>query len=304
MPRNFPPTSLQRHGVRRPSEPTARDRHVRHHHPFAGDEQPLNENSKWQRTRRHMIAMCGEFVGTLLFLWFSFAIAQTAASTGGVAGTSSEIVLTSLGFGFSLLVTVWAFYRISGGLFNPAVTLAMVMTGNLPWFRGLLLLPAQLLGGIVAAALVRCMFPGELAVNTTLSNGTSPAQGVFIEMFLTSLLVFTILMLAAEKHYATFMAPVGIGLALFVAMMAGVHWTGASLNPARSFGPAVATPYFPGYHYIYWFGPIMGALLAGGYYKFVKYFNYEESNPGQDALDEREKQREGERVESHSSAGV
>lgn len=145
----------------------------------------------------------------------------------------------------------------------------MVITGNLPWFRGLLLLPSQLLGGIVAAALVKCMFPTPLAVNTTLANGTTATQGVFIEMFLTSLLVFTILMLAAEKHYATFMAPVGIGLALFVAMMAGmsqpnpkrwstnaycsisgVHWTGASLNPARSFGPAVATPYFPGYHYI------------------------------------------------------
>jgi aquaporin related protein len=99
----------------------------------------------------------------------------------------------------------------------------MVITGNLPWFRGLLLLPAELLGGIVAAALVRCMFPGPLSVNTLLSNGTTPAQGVFIEMFLTALLVFTILMLAAEKHYATFMAPVGIGLALFVAMMAGMR---------------------------------------------------------------------------------
>jgi aquaporin related protein len=99
----------------------------------------------------------------------------------------------------------------------------MVITGNLPWFRGLLLLPAELLGGIAAAALVRCMFPGPLSVNTLLSNGTTPAQGVFIEMFLTALLVFTILMLAAEKHYATFMAPVGIGLALFVAMMAGMR---------------------------------------------------------------------------------
>lgn len=67
------------------------------------------------------------------------------------------------------------------------------------------------------------MFPGPLSVNTLLSNGTTPAQGVFIEMFLTALLVFTILMLAAEKHYATFMAPVGIGLALFVAMMAGMR---------------------------------------------------------------------------------
>ncbi len=92
----------------------------------------------------------------------------------------------------------------------------------MPWFRGLLLVPAELLGGIVAAALVKCMFPGPLVVATTLSNGTTPAQGVFIEMFLTALLVFTILMLAAEKHYATFLAPVGIGLALFVAMLAGL----------------------------------------------------------------------------------
>ena len=127
-----------------------------------------------------------------------------------------------------------------------------------------------------------------------LSNGTSIAQGVFIEMFLTALLVFTVLMLAAEKHYASFMAPIGIGLALFVAMMAGLPYTGASLNPARSFGPAVAIPYFPTYHYIYWFGPIMGALVTGGYYRFIKYFNYDEANPGQDATDEREKARDEE----------
>ena len=161
----------------------------------------------------------------------------------------------------------------------------------------MLLLPAQLLGGIVAAALVRCMFPGPLIVSTTLSNGTTPAQGVFIEMFLTSLLVFTILMLAAEKHYATFIAPIGIGLALFVAMMAGLPYTGSSLNPARSFGPAVAIPHFPGYHYIYWCGPIMGALMAAGYYHFVKLFKYEEANPGQDAVSQGEMEREKSRDE-------
>jgi aquaporin related protein len=82
----------------------------------------------------------------------------------------------------------------------------------------------------------------------------------------------------------------------------GVSWTGASLNPARSFGPAVALPDFPGYHYIYWFGPIMGALVAGLYYRFVKYFNYEEANPGQDALDEREKEAESRDVEAASDA--
>jgi len=110
----------------------------------------------------------------------------------------------------------------------------MVITGNLPWFRGLLLLPMQLLGAIVAAALVKVMIPTPMAINTELSNGTTPAQGVFIEMFLTALLVFTILMLAAEKHYATFMAPVGIGLALFVAMMAGKsNFSQSRVSPRR-----------------------------------------------------------------------
>jgi aquaporin related protein len=132
---------------------------------------------------------------------------------------------------------------------------------------------------------------GPLAVVTTLTAGTSIAQGLFIEMFLTALLVFVILMLAAEKHQATFIAPVGIGLALFVAELAGVYFTGGSLNPARSFGPSVVARRFPGYHWLYWLGPILGGLLASAYYKFVKLFNYEEVNPGQDAKNEREKER-------------
>lgn len=71
-------------------------------------------------------------------------------------------------------------------------------------------------------------------------------------MFLTTLLVFTIFMLAAEKHAANFIAPIGIGLALFVAQLFGTLYTGSSLNPARSFGPDVVTGQFAGYHWIYW----------------------------------------------------
>lgn len=71
-------------------------------------------------------------------------------------------------------------------------------------------------------------------------------------MFLTCELVFTVLMLAAEKSKDTFIAPIGIGLALFVAEIAGVYYTGGSLNPARSFGPCVAARSFNGYHWIYW----------------------------------------------------
>ena len=162
----------------------------------------------------------------------------------------------------------------------------MVLTGSLPAIRGLFLLPAEILGGIVAAALVDCMFPGDInVVQTNLAPGVSEARGVFIEMFLTCLLLFTIHMLAAEKSKATFIAPVGIGLSLFVAELAGVFYTGGSLNPARSFGPAVVAGSFTPYHWIYWIGPALGSLVTAGYFRFVKAMNYEQVNPGQDSAD-------------------
>ena len=98
-------------------------------------------------------------------------------------------------------------------------------------------------------------------------------------------------MLAAEKHQATFIAPIGIGLALFVAELAGVYFTGGSLNPARSFGPSVVAKSLPGYHWIYSLGLLMGGLLAGGYYRWIKWMDYQKVNPGQDARSERGKTR-------------
>lgn len=111
--------------------------------------------------------------------------------------------------GFSLAVNAWTFYRISGGLFNPAVTLGLCLIGAVDWVRGALLFVTQIVAGMAAAGLVDCLFPGPLNVGTTLSGGTSTVQGLFIEVFLTAQLVFTIFMLAAEKHKGTFMAPVG-----------------------------------------------------------------------------------------------
>lgn len=106
------------------------------------------------------------------------------------------------------------------------VTFGMVLAGQLPALRGLFLFPAQLIAAMCAGGLVQAMFPGDISLtNTTLSPGTSIAQGVFIEMFMTAELVFVVLMLAAEKSKDTFMAPIGIGLALFVAMMGGTLHT-------------------------------------------------------------------------------
>lgn len=159
----------------------------------------------------------------------------------------------------------------------------MCLVGALPYSRGALLLIAQILGGITGAAICSAILPGPLSVGTNLGGGTSVARGLFIEMFLTTQLVITIFMLAAEKHKATFMAPIGIGLSLFIAELVGVYFTGGSVNPARSFGPAVVEHSFPSYHWIYWLGPCLGALLASAFYLFIKKLEYETANPGQDS---------------------
>ncbi|KAK7953862.1 aquaporin rerated protein [Apiospora saccharicola] len=242
--------------------------------------------------QQHIVAATGEFVGTFMFLFMGYAghlmiLDQAAAGGNSVASLSLGFLSTmAVGFtyGFSLLVSVWAFYRISGGLFNPAVTLGLSLAGQLPWTRAAFLMPTQLIACICAGGVVRAMFPGNLAgVNTILVPGVNIAQGLFAEMFFTAYLVFVVLMLAAEKSRDTFLAPVGIGLALLVAEIPGVYYTGGSLNPARSFGCAVASTSFPDYHWIYWLGPCLGAVLAAAYFRFVKAWHYEEANPGQDA---------------------
>lgn len=97
----------------------------------------------------------------------------------------------------------------------------MVLIGAISIVRGILLFIAQMIGAIVAAYVVQALFTGALNVSTALSPTTTVAQGVLVEMLLTAQLVFTIFMLAAEKHVGNFIAPVGIGLSLFIAELTG-----------------------------------------------------------------------------------
>jgi len=85
-------------------------------------------------------------------------------------------------------------------------------------------------------------------------------------------------MLATEKHQANFIAPIGIGLSLFIAELMGVYYTGGSVNPARSFGPCVVDRSFYTYHWIYWVGPVLGGMLAAAFYMFIKSLEYETVN--------------------------
>lgn len=238
--------------------------------------------------RNNIIAVVGEFVGTFLFLFWAFVgahIASTPVAPPGADPRLNVLVLLyiSVSFAVSLTANVWIFYRITGGLFNPGVALALWLVGGLPTVRCLLVIVAELVAGIAAAGIASALCPGVLNVNTTLGGGTSIAQGVFIEMFLTAQLVLSIIMLAVVKHKGTFLAPLGIGLSFFVTQLCGIYFTGAGLNLARSLGPAVISHSFPGYFWIYVVGPGLGALLASGFYALMTMLHWQTCNPGQDA---------------------
>lgn len=164
------------------------------------------------------------------------------------------------------------------------VTLGLLLVGAVKPFRAMILLPTQLVAAICAAAVVDAILPGPLTVGNALANGTNTAQGLFLEMFLTAQLVITVYFLAVEKHRATFLAPIGIGISVFIAHIAGTNYDGTSINPARSFGPACIQG-FPGYHWIFWLGPFLGTFLAFGVYSILKWLEYGTANPGQDADD-------------------
>ncbi|BGP23753.1 hypothetical protein JCM10295v2_002654 [Rhodotorula toruloides] len=230
------------------------------------DVRPPAQGSPRFAAKNHLIATIGEFVGTFTFLFFALGatnVANTLATSvtgtaragqGGypaAAANTSSLLYISCAFGLSLLVSVWIFFKVSGGLYNPAVSLGMGLIGAITWLRVALLVAAQLLGAIAAAAVINALVPGPLNAQTRLAPGMSIARGLFLEMFLTALLCLAIFFLAAEKHRGTFMAPVGIGLALWTTQMLG------------------------GYHYIYWIGPALGALLAALFYKLIKWLEYE-----------------------------
>jgi aquaporin related protein len=188
------------------------------------------------------------------------------------APTLERIIYISLAAGLALLTASWMFFRLSGGLFNPAVILASLIIGAISFRRFVLYFLAQIVGGIAAAALVRALMPGPLIYTTRLGY-VNRAQGVFVEAFATAILVLTILMLAAERHRATSIAPIGIAMTYLVLHLWALPLTGASMNPARSFGPAILEG-FDNAHWIFWVGPFVGSLMAVAFYSWLEYIRY------------------------------
>jgi aquaporin-4 len=198
-----------------------------------------------------------------------------AAAVFGTTLTIEGIIMISLAHGAAIGIMIYAFGHISGAHINPAVTIAMLVTRNIKVRDAAGYIGSQIVGAIVAAFTLRAILPeaGAKVHYGTQGGpsdllGFSAASGLGVEIILTFFLVTTIFMAAVHRKAAPGMAGIAIGGMIFLLHLVGVPLTGASMNPARTLGPAIASGYWD-FHWIYWVGPIVGAVIAGLIMQYV-----------------------------------
>ncbi len=215
--------------------------------------------------------LTAEFVGTMLFVFLG-AGSVVAFAAGGPAAGATGAVGVALAHGVGMAVIVSMTMSISGGHMNPAVTTGLWIANKIDGKLALQYILAQLLGALVGAALVKGILPRP---GVTLALGGTPhlagdvtfLQGVWIEAALTFFLVSAVFGTAVSPE-APKIGGFGIGLAIFVDALVGGNLTGAMMNPARAFGPALINVSLNG-QAVYWIGPLLGAAVAAALWKAV-----------------------------------
>lgn len=202
-------------------------------------------------------ALTAEFIGT-------FALILIGA---GAAAVSGNLVAIAFAHGLVVLAFVYLHGHISGSHINPAVTAGVWAAGKMDAGRAVSYIVFQLLGGVVGALTLRYVLGGtESGLGLTqLSAGTTTAAGLTLEAILTFFLAYAVLQ-AAVGGKAGNQAGIAIGMTLVFCILLGGPLTGASLNPARSLGPAVAMGDF-NLLWLYFVGPILGGVVAGLLYR-------------------------------------
>jgi aquaporin TIP len=212
-----------------------------------------------------------EFIGTF-YLCFA-GIAAILCNTPSVGGMSGLLGI-ALAHGLALSIAVNAFGGISGAHFNPAVTSGFLVTGRIGPGTSIAYVVSQLLGATTAAVVCRTIFPADAVALTHLGLPLPAAwasTGVILltEFVLTYLLMTSIFGTAVdERGRGVKIGGFGIGLTVAFDILAGGAVTGASMNPARSFGPAFGLMYWE-WHWAYWIAPIAGACCAALVYEHL-----------------------------------
>ena len=206
---------------------------------------------------RHSVA---EFIGTFALVFIGGAAIMVARQSGGSVG----LLEIALAHGLVLAIMVSALMRISGH-FNPAVTIGFLATRRIEPTMAAVYVVSQILGAVAASYALKSTMPGELFMATrgggqSVALDVTAAQAFMLEMIATFFLVIAIFGTAVDPE-APRVGGFAIGLVLTMDILAIGPFTGGSMNPARSFGPAVASNIYEG-QLIYWLAPIVGALLA------------------------------------------
>lgn len=196
--------------------------------------------------------LVAEFIGTFALIFIGAG--ALALNKGGLVGIA-------LAHGLVIVTFAYAYGHISGTHINPAVTLALLIAGEIQIVAAVGYWVVQFLGGILGAFVLKAVLPeaGDLGV-TILGSGVTPTQGLIVEMVLTFFLVNTIFNTAVSGKAGNF-AGLAIGLTLVLSILMGGPLTRASLNPARTLGPAIASGNYADI-WLYFVGPAIGAVLA------------------------------------------
>jgi aquaporin-4 len=210
-----------------------------------------------------------EAIATYALVFFGpLAIILSVVAFGD--GLSIEsIIMISLGHGAAIGLMVYAFGHISGAHINPAVTIPMMITKKISVADGIGYIIFQLIGAVVAAFSLKAILP-EIGAKVNFGTQGGPSEllnnsvmaGITVEIILTFFLVTVIFLTAVHKKAPAGIHGISIGGMVFLLHLVGVPLTGASMNPARTFGPAVVSGFWE-LHWLYWVAPIIGGIIAG-----------------------------------------
>src|SRR3989442_4474713 len=195
-----------------------------------------------------------EFIGTFALIFVGIGAIKTAGY---------DVLAVALAHGLTIGAFASATMHISGGQLNPAVTFGLVCGGHMGLADAVRYWIAQLLGGITAAWICLGLFGRDVVVNGTpqLATNLTAGQGILVEAILTFFLVFVVHGTAVDERGRR-VAGFAIGSAITLDILFGGPLTGAAMNPALVFGPALAS-WFWHDHYVYWIGPLIGGALGG-----------------------------------------
>ncbi|XP_038069095.1 aquaporin-8-like [Patiria miniata] len=239
----------------------------------------MDDDQQEERTittfEKYVQSTFAELVGTMFFTFIAC-----------LAVTTQDLVAIAFAEGLAMALLCSAFLNISGGIFNPALTFAVCLCGGISPLLAVLYFVVQICGGMLGAAFVKAVlledsyydirggcnkFRGSVPYDKYDSLhvlGVSPGTAVIIEAMLSLFVYMSYLQANMDNRGKHLTGPLAYGFSITVGILTGMYSSGASFNPARTFGPAVASGYWDE-QYIYWAGPVMGGLLAGAFYRFI-----------------------------------